>query len=79
LVFSAEHPKAPAIYATGLRNCVGLAWQPSTGNLWCTVNERDQLGDGFATFHGSWNRASRTGQKLVRVRLKDGRRISYGC
>jgi glucose/arabinose dehydrogenase len=150
LVFSAEQPKAPAIYATGLRNCVSLAWQPGTGNLWCTVNERDQLGDdlvpdysthiehglfygwpwyylgshedprlhgdrpdlrdrvtvpdvpyqahsaaldlefyvasqgcsafpaeyvgdAFATFHGSWNRASRTGQKLVRVRLKDGR------
>jgi glucose/arabinose dehydrogenase len=149
LVFSADQPTEPAIYATGLRNCVSLSWQPGTGNLWCTVNERDLLGDdlvpdysthleqglfygwpwyylgshedprlqgdrpdlrdrvtlpdvpyqahsaaldlefyvagngcsafpadyvgdAFATFHGSWNRASRTGYKLVRVRIKDG-------
>ena len=32
------------IYATGLRNCSGLAVQPVTGNLWCVVNERDQIG-----------------------------------
>lgn len=32
-------------YATGLRNCSGLTIQPATGNLWCVVNERDQLGD----------------------------------
>jgi glucose/arabinose dehydrogenase len=32
-------------FATGLRNCVGLALQPQTGNLWCTTNERDGLGD----------------------------------
>jgi len=32
-------------FATGLRNCSGLAIQPGTGDLWCTVNERDQLGD----------------------------------
>ena len=31
-------------YATGLRNCSGLALQPSTDNLWCVVNERDHLG-----------------------------------
>ncbi|MBB1472570.1 PQQ-dependent sugar dehydrogenase [Luteimonas sp. MC1782] len=31
-------------YATGLRNCSGLAMQPATGNLWCIVNERDHLG-----------------------------------
>jgi glucose/arabinose dehydrogenase/cytochrome c2 len=33
------------IFATGLRNCAGLALQPATGVLWCTVNERDGLGD----------------------------------
>lgn len=33
------------IVATGLRNCSGLAVQPSTGRLWCAVNERDGLGD----------------------------------
>jgi glucose/arabinose dehydrogenase len=150
LVFSAEQPTGPAIFATGLRNCVSLSWQTGTGNLWCTVNERDRLGDdlvpdysthleqgrfygwpwyylgshedprrqgerpdlrdqvtvpdvpyeahsaaldlefyvastgcsafpadyvgdAFATFHGSWNRALRTGHKLVRVRMQDGK------
>jgi glucose/arabinose dehydrogenase len=33
------------IYASGLRNCSGEAIQPSTGTLWCAVNERDGLGD----------------------------------
>lgn len=32
-------------YATGLRNPVGLAWEPTTGVLWTVVNERDGLGD----------------------------------
>jgi glucose/arabinose dehydrogenase len=132
-------------FATGLRNCVGMALQPATGELWCSVNERDGLGDDlppdyltrmregafygwpwfyiganedprhageqpalrsrvtvpdvlvqphsasmemtfydgaqfpaeyrgdiFAAFHGSWNRAKRTGYKVVRVLLKNG-------
>lgn len=33
------------VYASGIRNPVGLAIQPATGDLWCSVNERDQLGD----------------------------------
>ncbi|WP_402719602.1 PQQ-dependent sugar dehydrogenase [Janthinobacterium rivuli] len=33
------------VYATGLRNPVGLAWQPKTGALWTAVNERDELGN----------------------------------
>lgn len=33
------------IFASGLRNPVGLAWQPETGALWVAVNERDELGD----------------------------------
>jgi glucose/arabinose dehydrogenase len=133
-------------YANGLRNCVGLAIQPGSSNLWCTVNERDELGDNlppdfvtsvrkgafygwpwyyigahpdpahagqrsdlahdvtlpdvllqahsaplgisfyggsqfpaeyrgdaFVALHGSWNRARRTGYKVIRVRFKDGR------
>ena len=32
------------IFASGLRNPVGMAWQPDTGTLWVTVNERDELG-----------------------------------
>lgn len=33
------------LFATGIRNCVGLTVQPETGALWCTTNERDMLGD----------------------------------
>jgi glucose/arabinose dehydrogenase len=33
------------IYAAGLRNPIGLAWNPKTGELWTAVNERDGLGD----------------------------------
>jgi len=33
------------IYASGIRNPVGIAVNPATGQLWCSVNERDMLGD----------------------------------
>ena len=33
------------IYASGLRNPVGLDWAPGTQTLWTAVNERDGLGD----------------------------------
>lgn len=33
------------IYASGIRNPVGLAVNPDTGEVWCSVNERDELGD----------------------------------
>ena len=33
------------VYAYGIRNAVGLAVNPQTGELWCSVNERDGLGD----------------------------------
>ena len=33
------------IYASGLRNPVGVDWQPGTKKLWAAVNERDELGD----------------------------------
>jgi glucose/arabinose dehydrogenase/cytochrome c2 len=133
------------IYASGLRNCVGLAVHPTTGEIWCATNERDGLGDdlvpdyvtrvrrdgfygwpwyylgdhpdprhagerpelaghvlvpdvllqshaaalqiafyaapafperyrggAFVTLHGSWNRAKRTGPKVVFVPLERG-------
>lgn len=133
-------------YATGLRNCSGMAVQPGTGALWCTGNERDHLGpdlvpdfmstiedggfygwpwyhtggnedpahagqrpdladkalvpdvliqahsstldmtfydadafpaeyrgDAFAVLHGSWNREHRTGYKVIRARMEDGK------
>jgi putative membrane-bound dehydrogenase-like protein len=143
------------IYASGLRNAVGMAVHPVTGRIWVTVNERDMLGDdlppdrldilrdagfhgwpyvyffrgkpnpspeysdtprsrqalrsaippvlefqahsaplgiafytgdqfpkeyrgdAFVAFHGSWNRTVPTGYKVVRVRVKDNKPVSY--
>ncbi len=138
--------KNERVFAWGIRNPVGLAKHPETGQLWTSVNERDLLGDHlvpdyithveehgfygwpwyyigpnqdprhqgkhtelkektivpdvlvqshsasldlafydggqfpreyrndiFAAEHGSWNRARRTGYKVVRVPLKDGK------
>jgi glucose/arabinose dehydrogenase len=33
------------VYASGLRNPNGLAWEPKSGALWTVVNERDEIGD----------------------------------
>ncbi|WP_227271782.1 PQQ-dependent sugar dehydrogenase [Roseobacter weihaiensis] len=33
------------VFATGLRNAVGMAWEPTKQTLWTVVNERDGLGD----------------------------------
>jgi glucose/arabinose dehydrogenase len=33
------------VFASGLRNPNGLAWEPESGALWAAVNERDELGD----------------------------------
>ena len=137
--------KNERIYAHGIRNAVGIAIHPQTGELWASVNERDGLGDdlvpdyvtrvreggfygwpwfylgpnqdprhenkradlrdkvivpdvliqshsaslqmefytgkqfpeeyagdAFAAQHGSWNRARRTGYKVIRVPTKNG-------
>ena len=37
--------KKARVFATGLRNAVGMAWEPSSHQLWTVVNERDGLGD----------------------------------
>ena len=133
------------VFASGIRNCVGLAVHATTGDLWCATNERDGLGDdlvpdyvtrvrrggfygwpwyylgnhqdprhagehpelapavvvpdvllqshsaplemafydatafppkyrgcAFVSLHGSWNRAKRTGPKVVAVPLQAG-------
>jgi len=151
LVTDPEGKSGLTVFAAGIRNAVGLAIQPATGELWCSTNERDALGDDlvpdyithiqehgyygwpwyymgnhedprhagerpdlagtatvpdvpvqshsaslemvfypenvtgaaafpseyrgeiFAAFHGSWNRTGRTGSKIVRVKLKDGK------
>jgi glucose/arabinose dehydrogenase len=51
LAFDAN-PRRPAgtghngrTFASGIRNCVTLTVQPKSGDLWCTTNERDLLGD----------------------------------
>jgi glucose/arabinose dehydrogenase len=44
LVFDPEG-NGRRIFASGIRNCVGMAVNPSTGDIWCSVNERDGLGD----------------------------------
>lgn len=36
---------ARRVFASGLRNPVGMAWQPDSGRLWVSVNERDELGN----------------------------------
>ena len=36
---------ATRVFASGLRNPNGLAWNPATGALWTVVNERDELGN----------------------------------
>ncbi|HJT16487.1 MAG TPA: sorbosone dehydrogenase family protein [Thermoanaerobaculia bacterium] len=36
---------AKRVFASGLRNPVGMAWNPANGTLWTAVNERDGLGD----------------------------------
>ncbi len=137
--------KNERIVATGIRNCVGMAVDPSSGTLWCSTNERDGRGDDlppdyitrlregafygwpsyyiggnedpqhkgerpdlkdkvtipdvliqahsaslgmtiydgaqfpteyrgniFAAEHGSWNRAKRTGYKVIRAIVRNG-------
>jgi len=36
---------ASRVYASGLRNPVGMAWNATSGMLWVSVNERDEIGD----------------------------------
>ncbi|WP_342657077.1 sorbosone dehydrogenase family protein [Sphingomonas sp. NY01] len=36
------------LYASGLRNPVGMAWAPASSTLWTAVNERDEIGDDIA-------------------------------
>src|SRR5581483_1300538 len=45
LVFEVGSGGPGKVFASGIRNCVGLTVQPETGALWCSTNERDLLGD----------------------------------
>jgi glucose/arabinose dehydrogenase len=42
---------SPHTFATGLRNSVGLAFNPATGELWANNNDRDHLGDDVPPEH----------------------------
>src|SRR5512144_2339715 len=42
---SIQREKARRVYASGIRNCVGMAVNSTSGDLWCSTNERDGLGD----------------------------------
>jgi glucose/arabinose dehydrogenase len=146
VVYDGPAATGEKIFATGLRNAVGLALNPLTGELWATNNGRDLMGDDlppetvnilkegadfgwprchagevidpdfgspescngveppllkmqahsaplglafytgatfpaeyqgdlFIAFHGSWNRSTPTGYKVVRVHLQDGRPV----
>ena len=39
------HSGANRVFASGLRNPNGMAWEPSSGVLWTVVNERDEIGN----------------------------------
>ncbi len=45
MLVSDPEGKGVHVFAAGLRNCSGLTRQPATGEIWCSVNERDMLGD----------------------------------
>ncbi|MEJ2139016.1 MAG: PQQ-dependent sugar dehydrogenase [Gammaproteobacteria bacterium] len=47
------------VYARGIRNTVGIAWHPQTGELWFTDNNRDMMGDDEPP--GELNRAAEPG------------------
>jgi glucose/arabinose dehydrogenase len=49
LEFSPGGKNSP-VFATGIRNCMGLAVGPN-GDLWCSNNERDDLGDDVPSDH----------------------------
>ena len=50
------------VYVTGVRNSVGMAFQPSSGELWFTDNGRDRLGDDLPS--DELNRVSSAGQNF---------------
>jgi glucose/arabinose dehydrogenase len=45
LAFDPEPGRGGKLFATGIRNCSGLAIEPVSGLPWCATNERDGLGD----------------------------------
>lgn len=52
-------PLSPELYASGIRNTVGITWHPESNDLWFTDNGRDMLGDEIPPCE--LNRADRAG------------------
>ena len=46
------------VFASGLRNPNGPAWNPQTGEFWVVVNERDELGNDLVPDYMAWGRDS---------------------
>ncbi len=63
---------APAVLLQAHSACLGLAFYPLQGGNF----PADYHGDAFLTFHGSWNRSSKTGYKLVRVHFEKGKPVA---
>ncbi len=76
---------AHRIYASGMRNPNGMAWEPRTGALWAAVNERDELGGDLVpdymtavrdgAFYG-WPFSYFGGHVDARVRPQDPARVA---
>ncbi len=64
------------IFAGGLRNAVGMAWEPQTGVLWTVVNERDGLGDETPP---DYLTSVRTAVSTAGLIATGGRRWTIGC
>lgn len=72
------------IFATGLRNSVGLTWHPDTKELWATDNGRDWLGDNLPPDEVNIIREGRDygwpycyGDKIADPDFKDSQRCGY--
>src|SRR4029077_7824680 len=62
--------KNKRIFATGIRNCVGMAVAPASGELWCSTNERDGLGDDVPTDYVTHVREARLLEPFQTHRLQ---------
>ena len=63
----------PKIFATGIRNCVGLAIHPDSGDAYCSTNERDGFGDDLVPDYVTRVREGGRGATWVIMRTRAGR------
>ena len=67
------------IFASGLRNPVGLAWEPVTGALWTSVNERDEIGSDLVPDYMTWVTAVRSKSEQFQLVAVFGSVEPVGC